>query len=189
MATKQKDAVFEAIAAVKGTNTFAAAVELSKDERGTVMAAILAGLNSGNIEFGGDLNDKGKLTAYVSGLVSNWLRKDKRLNGNTTYVPANPGTRTGGADDAVKAMRTLLSVTDDETAKKEIQEEIEKRVAALKPKPEINVAALPDSLKHLAANGEAVLAKSEVAPVNEQLASDEDEDVEEEDDSEPSLPE
>jgi hypothetical protein len=150
MATKQKDAVFAAVVAVKGTSSFTSAVELTKDERKTISADLLQGFKSGDIEFQGDLTDEAKLNSYVSGLISNWLRKDKRLNGNTVYVPANPGTRTGQGDDQVKAMRTLLQVTEDEAAKAEIQAELDKRIGELKPKTVINVEALPEHLKHLA---------------------------------------
>ena len=149
--TKQKDAVFEAICTVKDASSFSTAVELTKEERQKVLTSLLAGFKKGDIEFNGDHADEPKLTTYTSGLVSNWLRKDKRLNGNVTYVPENPGTRSGSGDDALKAMKTLLSATSDATAKEEIQKEIDKRVGELKPKPApVNVGALPDALKHLA---------------------------------------
>ena len=149
---KQKEAVFEAICSVKGTTSFSSAVTLEKDERAKVISSLLSDFKAGNIEYGGDASDSTKLSSYTSGLVSNWLRKDKRLNGNTTYTPANPGTRTGSSDDGVKAMKQLLAVTDDPEAKAEIQAEIDKRIGELKPKPEINVEALPEALRHLASS-------------------------------------
>ena len=149
---KQKEAVFEAVCSAKGATSFTGAVTLEKDERAKVIASLLADFRASNIEYGGDTSDATKLGAYVSGLVSNWLRKDRRLNGNTTYSPANPGTRTGSSDDGVKAMKQLLAVTDDPEAKAEIQAEIDKRIGELKPKPEINVEALPEHLKHLASS-------------------------------------
>lgn len=148
---KQKDAVFNAVCEVRGTTEFSSAVELSKEERSSVQASLIAGFQSGAIAYQGDATDSTKLTAYVSGLVSNWLRKDKRLNGNVSYVAKNPGTRTGSGDEALKAMRTLLSATTDETARAEIQSEIDKRISELKPKKVINIDALPESLRHLAA--------------------------------------
>lgn len=147
--TKQKDAVFNAVAAVRGATEFNGAVELSKDERAAVQSALVAGFQAGAIGYQGDAADTAKLTNYVSGLVSNWLRKDKRLNGGTQYVAKNPGTRTGAGDESLKAMRTLLSATTDSEARAEIQAEIDKRVGELKPKKTINAAALPESLRHL----------------------------------------
>jgi len=90
-----------------------------------------------------------QLIKYIPGLVNNWLRKDTRLNGGTQYVTKRPGSRTGSGDESIKAMRTLLSMTDDPDAKLAIQQEINKRVAELKPKQEIKVEALPESLRHL----------------------------------------
>jgi hypothetical protein len=152
MAKKQKDAVFEAIVAVRGTDQFAGAVELSKEERQKVSASLVDGFKNGDIEFSDvDISDAKKLSSYVSGLVSNWLRKDKRLNGNTTYQPKNPGTRVGQGDDAVKAMRQLLDLTEDPDARADIEAEIAKRLGELKPKPEIDTSKLPESLRHIAA--------------------------------------
>lgn len=147
---KQKDAVFNAVVAVRGTNEFSSAVELTKEERSAVQASLVQGFQSGQIAFQGDATDATKLTSYVSGLVSNWLRKDKRLNGNVAYVAKNPGTRTGSGDESLKAMRTLLSATTDVDARAEIQVEIDKRIAELKPKKTINVDALPASLRQYA---------------------------------------
>lgn len=150
---KQKDAVFNAVCDVRGTTEFSEAVELTKDERSKVQAKLVAGFQAGDIVYQGDANDSVKLSAYVSGLVSNWLRKDKRLNGNVAYVAKNPGTRTGSGDEALKAMRTLLSVTTDEEARTEIQQEIDRRVNELKPKKTVNADAIPESLRHLLPQG------------------------------------
>ena len=147
---KQKDAVFAAIVAVKGTSEFVGAVTLSKDERQTVSASLFQGFQAGSIVFSGETSTDSKLNAYVSGLVSNWIRKDSRLNGNVVYSPRNPGSRTGSGDEALKAMRTLLSTMTDEADKSEIQSAINQRQAELKPKKVINVAALPETLRHLA---------------------------------------
>ena len=146
---KQKDAVFQAVCDVRGSTQFNDAVELTKEERSKVQATLIAGFQAGDIAYQGDATDSTKLSAYVSGLVSNWLRKDKRLNGNVAYIAKNPGTRTGSGDETLKAMRTLLSVTTDEEARVEIQQEIDRRVTELKPKKTVNVDALPESLRHL----------------------------------------
>lgn len=150
MSMKQKEANFEAVCAVRGTTEFSEAVDLTKEERSAVQSALLKGFQAGSISYTGDLKDTTKLTAYISGLVSNWLRKDRRLNGGVQYVAKNPGTRTGSGDESLKAMRALLGATTDEDARVEIQAEIDKRVSELKPKKVINVDALPESLRHLA---------------------------------------
>ena len=147
--TKQKDAVFNAVAAVKGTSTFTEPVSLSREERKVVSSTILTGIKNGDISYQGDVNDEVGLNSYISGLVSNWLRKDLRLNGGTKYVAKNPGTRTGSGDEQLKAMRALHAATADEEARAEIQAAIDARLFELKPKKVINFAALPDSLKRL----------------------------------------
>jgi hypothetical protein len=147
---KQKDAVFNAVSAVRGATEFGEAVELTKEERGVVQTSLIADFQAGNIAYQGDATDTQKLTSYVSGLVSNWLRKDKRLNGNVAYIAKNPGTRTGSGDEALKAMRTLLSATTDLDARDAIQVEIDKRVLELKPRKVVDVSKLPESLRHLA---------------------------------------
>jgi len=61
------------------------------------------------------LADDAKLRSYCSGLQSNWLRKDTRLNGGVKYVAKNPGSRAGSTDpkalaDAIRA----TNITDNE---------------------------------------------------------------------------
>jgi hypothetical protein len=84
-------------------------------------------------------------------LVSNWQRKDTRLNGGDKYETKNPGSRTGSQDEQVKAMRNLLKTQTDPAIKAQIQKAIEERLAEIKPesKVEINVEALPEHFRHL----------------------------------------
>jgi hypothetical protein len=91
------------------------------------------------------------LKKYIPGLINNWMRKDTNLNGGAKYEAKNPGSRTGSGDEQIKAMKALLSqpsLTTEQRA--EVEAAIEERKAAIKPQPEpINVAALPESLRHL----------------------------------------
>jgi hypothetical protein len=150
MSMKQKDAVFNAIVALRGTPTFTGAVELTSEERKSVSKTLFDGIKDSSITYEGDTSSDAKLTQYVSGLISNWLRKDSRLNGNTVYVPKNPGTRTGQGDDQMRAMRTLLNQTEDAEAREQIQAAIDERAKELRPKKTINLDALPEKLRHLA---------------------------------------
>jgi hypothetical protein len=87
----------------------------------------------------------------VSGLQSNWLRKDKRLNGGVKYQAQNPGSRVGSTDPQVKALRALIKTQSDEIKIAEIQSFIDKRLAEIKPNKSvtIDVNALPAELQHL----------------------------------------
>ena len=146
----QKEAVFQAVQNVCGSSDEAYAP--TKEQRASVNQILFEGFRAGNIELDREYTDT-ELKAYVSGLQSNWLRKDKRLNGGIQYVPKNPGSRTGSTDPQVKAMRALLATKTDPSERAEIQEFIDKRVSEIKPAKKqvvINVADLPEELKHLA---------------------------------------
>jgi hypothetical protein len=146
----QKEAVFAAILSVCGV--VEGAYTPSKEDRASVSQILFEGFRAGKIELDREYTDK-ELKVYVSGLQSNWLRKDKRLNGNIAYVAKNPGSRTGSADPQIKAMRALLATKTDPTERQEIQEYLDKRIAEVKPakaKVEIDYSVLPEELKHLA---------------------------------------
>lgn len=143
----QKEAVFRAVTTVKDAESFEGAVNLTREEREKVSGLVAAFFMKGEVSFAEGKREGKELTTYVSGLISNWLRKDDRLNGNVKYVPKNPGSRAGNGDEALKAMRMLLSATTDPKAKNEIQAEIDKRIGELKPKKVINVDAIPEHLR------------------------------------------
>ena len=154
----QKEAVFNAI-----KNIFAEAnvhfeegmnvsESLTKEMRGQVNQILFDGFKAGTIELGKTYDDS-KLKGYVSGLQSNYLRKDPRLNGNVSYVPKNPGSRTGSGDAQLKAMKALLvsgKVTNEDDIA-QINELIEARTQEIQAskvkKVKIEVDALPEALK------------------------------------------
>lgn len=140
----QRDAVFSAVTEVVGEVD--GKVELSKTQKQMVHTILFTGFKSGAIEHS-KLPDDATLSKYIPGLVNNWCRKDPRLNGGTKYVTKNPGSRAGSGDETLKAMKQLLSITDDATAKAEIALAIAARQAELKPKTTVNVEALPESLR------------------------------------------
>lgn len=146
----QKEAVFKAITRVRGETEFDGQVSLSREEREKVSQNLFSEFKAGNVTFAGEIPEDKKLTGYISGLISNWLRKDNRLNGGIAYVPRNPGSRTGNGDESLKAMRALMGATTDAKARAEIQQEIDRRVSELKPKKVINKDALPESLRKYA---------------------------------------
>ena len=149
MKMTQKEAVFQAVVNVCGE--LEGAYTPTKEERAQVNNILFEGFKSGTINFDGAVPEDTKLKAYVSGLQSNWLRKDKRLNGNVAYQAKNPGSRAGSTDAQIKAMRLLLATKSDASERAEIQTFIDKRLAEIKPAKsvEIDVSALPEELKHL----------------------------------------
>jgi hypothetical protein len=142
----QKEATYNAVMNVVGS--FEGACQPSKEQRAQVNAILFEGFRAGTIELDREFDDKG-LKAYCSGLQSNWLRKDNRLNGGVKYTAKNPGSRAGSGDASLKAMRALLSTTTDASEIEEIQSFIDKRVGELKKTTvvTINVDDLPAELK------------------------------------------
>lgn len=142
----QGEAVYQAI--VMHLGEIDDKVELNSDQKRLVYQTILTYFNSGMVTHKSN-PDEAALKKYIPGLVNNWLRKDPRLNGGQKYVTKNPGVRAGSGDEQLKAMRALLSVTTDESARGEIERAIELRREELKPKVQVNLAALPEALRHL----------------------------------------
>lgn len=127
----------------------------SSDDKAKAREILFTGFKNAEIEykdsFQSKVDDDTELKKYVSGLLNNWMRKDKELNCGEIYKAKNPGSRAGSQDAKVKEMRKLLKVTTDESAKVMIQEAIQSRLAEIKPAKtvEINASELPEHLKHL----------------------------------------
>ena len=127
---KQSEAVYQALVHVVGS--FDGVCTPTSEQRAQVNAILFSGFRAGTIDITREYDDK-ELKSYCSGLQSNWLRKDKRLNGGVKYVAQNPGSRSGCGDASVKAMKTLLSMTTDEADRSEIQKFIDARIAEIAP--------------------------------------------------------
>lgn len=146
MSMTQGEAVFQAVNQVMGEQD--GAYQPSKAQLEAIHETVLGFFTSGATSHSKNPTEA-ELRKYIPGLVNNWLRKDTRLNGGTKYVAKRPGSRSGSGDESIKAMRTLLAMTTDVEAKAAIQQEIDKRISELRPAPTLNVAALPEALRHL----------------------------------------
>lgn len=153
----QEEAVFQAITSVCGD--VEGKYEPTKDERASITEILAEGFTQGKIALKDTpsnqekLADPAKLRSYCSGLQSNWLRKDPRLNGNVKYVAKNPGSRAGSTDPQIKAMRALLATRDDLSTedRAEIQSLIATRVAEIKPAKQVELT--PEQVAVLKAAG------------------------------------
>ena len=145
--TSQREAVFTAVTSVVG-EIHGGAVSLSDKQKEQVHALVFAAFKTGTVELKGTRTDEW-LRKYIPGLVNNWVRKDRNLNGDMKYTAKHPGIRAGSGDEQMKAMKALLSSTTDPAARSQIEAEISRRKAELKPAVVINAAALPASLRHL----------------------------------------
>lgn len=143
----QKEAVFAAVCNVTG-HTGEGQVSISKEQRAQVNMILFQGFKSGDIELDREYTDS-DLKSYVSGLQSNWLRKDKRLNGGIKYEAKNPGSRAGSTDPSLKAMRALMSTLTDPSEIAEVQAYIDAKVSeisATKQAKTVDFSALPADL-------------------------------------------
>ncbi len=143
----QKEAVYQAVCNVTG-HKGEGQVSISKEQRAQVNAILFEGFRAGSIELDREYTDS-DLKSYVSGLQSNWLRKDKRLNGGEKYTAKNPGSRAGSTDPELKALRALITTVTSDEDKAEIQGYIDARVAAIattKQAKVVDFSALPADL-------------------------------------------
>jgi hypothetical protein len=127
---------------------------MTENDRSKTVDMICKGFLEGEVE----MSDEGKakyftqpteLRKYVVGLVNNWLRKAPELNGGQKYQVKNPGSRAGSGNETIKALKQLLTITDDQDARRAIEAEIASQLETIKPKVEINFDAIPAHLRHL----------------------------------------
>ena len=130
----QKEAVFTAVVNVLAQEGISIVegqpVAMTKELRAQVNNILFEGFRNETIELDREFTDS-DLKGYVSGLQSNWLRKDKRLNGGTQYVAKNPGSRAGSGDASLSAMRKLMSTLTTDSDKAEVQGYIDARLAEI----------------------------------------------------------
>jgi hypothetical protein len=141
----QKEATYQAIVNVTGHKD--GVLVISKEQRAQVNMILFEGFRSGEIQLDREFTDP-ELKQYVSGLQSNWIRKDKRLNGGVQYTAANPGSRAGSSDPQLSAMRKLLSTLTTDEDKAEVQGYIDTRIAELNVAKQVTIdySALPADL-------------------------------------------
>ena len=152
----QKEAVYSAVtsvlseAGINVTEGTSVASHLSRDLRAQATSILVEGFVNGTVSLDKSFSDQAELRNYSSALLSNWIRKDTRLNGGVKYQAKNPGSRAGGSDPQIKAMRLLLSTKADAHERAEIQAFIDKRQQELhkiEVKTNIDVDSLPEELR------------------------------------------
>lgn len=155
---KQKESVYEAVSSVVEIIAETNVNEtITTQQRKEVHSIVFEGLRDGTVDFSDKAKEKYRddkdLNGYVSGLISNWLRKDTRLNGNTKYTAKNPGSRTGQGDAQVRELRKLLKIHAGTDKEEEIQGFIDQRVEQLKLDKakdiSIDVSQIPKELRDL----------------------------------------
>jgi hypothetical protein len=154
----QKQSVFVAVVQVLNLgNDHKGKVELTKEQRKSVIELVTDSIMGGETEFSAEAKAKYKtredVKGYVNGMVSNWLRKDLRLNDGTKYETKNPGSRAGSGDEVLKSLKALRTTLTDPDHIEAVDQSIAERqaeIAAAKAKTvTINVDLIPEALRHL----------------------------------------
>lgn len=158
----QSDAVYASVVETLAENdiTFETGMRvqdfLNKEIRATIKAKVLTMFSNGLVRFSDQakLQDTKYMSSYVSGLITNWTNKDRRLNGGTKYQAKNPGSRPGDATlKAMLAVQARFEVGSEEY--EEIQKAIEDKTSEISSKKKttskLDLSSLPEELQHLVA--------------------------------------
>lgn len=162
----QKQSVVDAVSKILGASFMAAKPareQLSDDQLASVKTFVIDAIMSGTVEYSKDISNHKEISKYVSGMVSNHLRKAKELNGGSSYTPQSTGrgSRDGQISELNKLLKTFAEGTEEYnqildainsrkhelTADKAVFSKEKKKVKELSS---INMDALPESLKSLA---------------------------------------
>ena len=155
----QKEATYNAIKSVLSSNNVSfedgsdVKGVLSKDMKTEVKTILFEGIRGRTVVCSKEaiINNDSALNKYCNGLISNWTKKDKRLNGNIQHKIQNPGSRAGQGDEQVKELRKLLKQVKGSDAESQVQEALDTRVTEVKatknPTLIINVEAIPEHLR------------------------------------------
>lgn len=130
-AISQKQAVVDGVKGVLGSNfdpSVPAKQQLSSSQISSIRDTIVSGITAGSVVYKGDNTNTAKVKSYVSGLISNHLRKAKELNGGSGYTPSQKRP-SGKKDSVVSELKTLLSTLEaGSEAYSEVESEISKRL-------------------------------------------------------------
>jgi len=135
---------------------------LTDADKATVRETLFTMFRDGDVsykpEFQAKVDNDAELKKYISGLLNNWIRKEKTFNSGQSYVAKNPGSRAHSSDEQMKELKKLftqVSAEGDEDTIAQVTAAIEARKAEIKPKAAIkpiNVEVLPEALRHLVSN-------------------------------------
>lgn len=164
----QKQAVVDEVKSVLGSSfdpSTPARDQLTDEQLKTIKSNIVSGIIGGSIEFKKETSDEKEIARYVSGMVSNHLRKAKELNGGSVYNPQSTGR--GSRDPQISELNKLLKTYSEgseeftqiveaiNARKEELASVRSEQMKAKKKQKELNSIdfdALPEGLQHLAEN-------------------------------------
>lgn len=166
MSVSQKDSVVNEVKAILGASynkDIPVDEQLTVDQFKFIKANIVNGILNGTIDFSKDITDQKAITKYVSGMVSNYLRKAKELNGGIKYEAQATNDKSHdyqvielnkllkiyieGSNEYTQILTAIESRKQEIIAEKSSKQEVKKKTKEL---DSINMEVLPESLKNLA---------------------------------------
>lgn len=150
----QKDAVYAVVTSVLEKhgvhfvpNSTDAREMIDKNIRAEIIDTLVTKFKNGDIPL---TSKQPYIRDYVAGLVSNWLRKDQRLNGGVRHEVKKPGSRKGSQDPTIKNLRLVQStLAPGSEAYIATQQRIDQRLLEIKKStlPKIDKSAIPPELQ------------------------------------------
>ena len=131
---------------------------ISNNEREEIVKRVCNGIRNREIYVKDSKREKystdKELRKYVIGMINNWFKKSKELNGGVEHKTPNSGSRPFPSDPSIREMRKLrsqLEAAGDTESVASIDEQIQLRVEELKSEKEvkIDVSMIPENLKRL----------------------------------------
>jgi hypothetical protein len=138
MANSQKQVVHNAIIAFLQENGLSLndnKVELTHNDRKTIVTMIMAAIDSGDMHLSVAARAKHdtpkKIRNYSTGLLSNWLRKDHRINGGLKHKINNPGSKANQDDEVIKSLKSIRKLLSNHKEILAVDAEISLRIKQL----------------------------------------------------------
>jgi len=152
MSKSQKEIVVETVQSFYGKD-FKNGMKHSTDNKKKIVDQLIEKFEKGELTI---KSEQENLRNYMVGLLNNHIRKAKELNGDVKYEAANPGSRAGQSNPAIKATRQLYKKFkeekgEDDASTIKVKSTLDKMVAEhkakSKPEAEINEDDLPEELR------------------------------------------
>lgn len=154
----QKEAVYTAVTSYltdKGRSLDD--VILSSEDRKTIVTMLVRTIEVGDVEMSIEAANKydtaDKIRGYSIGLLSNWLRKDARLNGGKKHKIKNPGIKLGQDDEVIKDLKSIRKLLTQKHEIELVDKEIKNKVESLHREKIVNIVVdtkhIPNHLLHL----------------------------------------
>jgi hypothetical protein len=141
----QKDAVVNFVEQVLGTRFTKGETNvkeiITKDELSQVKDLIFNGILAGEISYSKGVGDHAELKRYISGMVQNYFRKSKDLNGGVAYSADPSKSKKDETLSSLKKLHAQYENEGDSEKAESVLEAIQSREVELQQQQKANKAA------------------------------------------------